>query len=369
MKIGFVLDDTLDTTDGVQQYVLLVGGWLKRQGHDVHYLVGHSTRKDVDNIHSLARNVRVSFNKNRLSVPLPASTRAIKNLLNAEKFDVLHIQMPFSPFLAGKIIRHAPIETAIVGTFHVAPHGKNVTFGTRVLAMVQRANIEKIDRIMSVSQVAKQFALNTQNIKSTVVPNAIDTKMWQSSKVVKRKYDIVFVGRLVSRKGCIYLLRALKSLANLQDISKLKVAIVGDGPEREVLEQYAKVNNLSRICTFEGYVSEDKKKQILRSSKLAVFPSTGGESFGIVLIEAMAAGTTVLAGNNPGYNTVLGALPEVLFTPQNIKELADSLFTMLNDQATLNMIHAAQQKILKRYDIDIVGNAILKIYKEAIASK
>ena len=106
MKIGFVLDDTLDTADGVQQYVLLVGGWLKRQGHDVHYLVGHSTRKDVDNIHSLARNVRVSFNKNRLSVPLPASTRAIKNLLKAEKFDVLHIQMPFSPFLAGKIILH-----------------------------------------------------------------------------------------------------------------------------------------------------------------------------------------------------------------------------------------------------------------------
>src|SRR5579875_4032120 len=100
MKIGMVLDDTLDTPDGVQQYVLQVGRWLSAQGHDVHYLVGATTRTDIPNIHSLSRNKQVRFNGNRMSMPLPASRKKLKQFLRTEQFDVLHVQVPYSPFMA-----------------------------------------------------------------------------------------------------------------------------------------------------------------------------------------------------------------------------------------------------------------------------
>jgi len=101
LKIGLLLDDTLDTPDGVQQYVLCLGGWLTNQGHEVHYLVGASKREDIKHLHSIANNIRVRFNKNRLSIPLPTSRSAIRNLLDELQLDVLHVQMPYSPLFAG----------------------------------------------------------------------------------------------------------------------------------------------------------------------------------------------------------------------------------------------------------------------------
>src|SRR3989344_1271873 len=99
MKIGFVLDDGFDRLDGVQQYMLTYGQWLTKEGHEVHYLVGETTHSIIPNLHSLSRNLKVRFNKNRSSIPLKIYKNAIKKLLSEEKFDVLHIQMPYSPML------------------------------------------------------------------------------------------------------------------------------------------------------------------------------------------------------------------------------------------------------------------------------
>src|SRR5688572_33467442 len=127
LKVGLVLDGSLDKTDGVQQYVLILGKWLASEGHEVHYLVGETERTDLPNIHSLTRNVSVRFNKNRMSTPLPANLRPIRRLLQQEQFDVLHVQVPYSPVLAGRIIKAADARTAVVGTFHILPHSKFVT--------------------------------------------------------------------------------------------------------------------------------------------------------------------------------------------------------------------------------------------------
>src|ERR1039458_8447904 len=107
LKVGFVLDDSLDKTDGVQQYILSLGSWLKQQGHDVHYLVGETVRTDIPNVHSLSRNINARFNSNRMSTPLPASPARIRKLLEDVQFDVLHVQIPYSPFLAQQIIELA----------------------------------------------------------------------------------------------------------------------------------------------------------------------------------------------------------------------------------------------------------------------
>ena len=86
MKIAFVLDDRLDKPDGVQQYVLLLGSWLGAQGHDVHYLVGYSPNATQNNVHNLSKTVGVRFNKNRMAIPLPASVKKIKDILQKQQF-------------------------------------------------------------------------------------------------------------------------------------------------------------------------------------------------------------------------------------------------------------------------------------------
>ena len=121
LKIAQVIDDTLDSTDGVQQIVLAVGAWLAEQGHEVHYITSSTTRTEPANIHSIAGNMRFKFNGNRVGIPKPASRSKVKQLLAEQDFDVVHVQVPYSPLLAGRIISALPERTALVGTFMILP--------------------------------------------------------------------------------------------------------------------------------------------------------------------------------------------------------------------------------------------------------
>lgn len=365
MKIAFVLDDTIDSTDGVQQHVLGLSEWLTKAGHEVHYICGES-KQVKPNIHSLAKNIRVSFNKNTLSIPLPVRSGGIKKLLDEQKFDVLHIQMPYSPFLAGKVIACAPSTTALVATFHIAPHSKLVSTATKSLAMVQKKSSHKLHTIISVSSVAQDFLKRSYNLNSQVIPNFIDLKGWPRADSNSKSIDVLFVGRLVERKGCRYLLEACRILVNEQGYQKLNVVIAGDGKLRDSLEKYVKDNTLQRNVTFAGFVSEQRKRSLMTKSKLTVLPSTGGESFGIVLLEAMAAGSVVLAGDNPGYAVVLNDAPQSLVKASSPAQISLRIDELLNDKSAYGQLKNQQQDILKQFDIESVGSAILKTYSKLV---
>lgn len=363
MKIAFVLDDTLDSSDGVQQYIRILGSWLKTKGHSIDYIVGAS--KPDNNVHSMAKNIKVRFNGNKLSIPLPANSKQIKDLLDKKQYDILHVQMPHSPFLANKCIALAPKHTAIVGTFHVAPYGKLAHTGAKLAGLTVKKELKKVTKIVAVSEVAADFAKKVFNRDCEVVSNAVEIKAWAPTKQVKQEHDIVFVGRLVKRKGCIYLLQAIKEIRSLQPNISLNVVIAGDGADRAKLEAFVNTHDLTSNVTFAGFVTEDYKKQLLQSSKLAVFPSTGGESFGIVLLEAMAAGALAIGGNNPGYASVLKN-SEVLVDPHNTEDFSRKIIQYLGVDADYKKEHARQQQLVKQFDINQVGNAILELYIEAV---
>lgn len=364
MKIGFVVDDTLDRNDGVQQYVLLLGRWLKKHGHEVHYLTSETARPDLQNIHSLAKNIKVSFNKNVLAIPLRASTKRIRAILSEERFDVLHVQMPYSPSLAAKIIKNKPISTTLVGTFHIAPYSQAVTVSNRLLAILLKSTLAKFNAIISVSPVAQQFAKHSFKIQSQVIPNAIDTARWKSAS--SRNIDILFLGRLVPRKGCHIFLQSMRILKDQGILKNVRCVIVGDGPQRKKLELFALKYDLQENVTFKGYVTEDEKRRLLQHAKVSVFPSTGGESFGIVLLEAMAAGNAVIAADNPGYKSVMGDLPDSLVRAADPRELAEKIRYVLQTPGVINQLSSRQLKMVHRYDINVVGDAILAVYKDAI---
>ena len=362
LKIGFVLDDTLDTPDGVQQYVITLGNWLTNMGHEVHYLVGESYRNDIDNVYSMARNVKVRFNKNRLSIPLPSSKKLIKQKLADLKFDVLHIQMPYSPLFAGRVIESADINTKVIGTFHIVPANWIHSAGAKSLHIMNKKTLARFNNIISVSSAAQDFAKSTFGIESTVIPNVVDVRSFLHKPSQSSKPKIVFLGRLVERKGCQYLLNALKRLQG-QYKGEYEVIIAGKGPLREKLLNFTKINKLKNI-NFIGFVNEVDKPALLSSAQIAVFPSTGGESFGIVLIEAMAAGAeVVIGGNNIGYKTVLGAYPDLIIDPSNSRVFADRLQFFLEDKTARINAERWAQDTLGQYDVGVVGKKILNIYE------
>ena len=371
LKIGFVLDDSLDTPDGVQQYILTVGKWLSAQGHDVHYLVGQTSRRDIPNLASLSRNVKVRFNRNRMSMPLPVSRKAMEQLLRREDFDVLHIQLPYSPFLAGKIIQAAPHTTAVVGTFHIAPHSKVVHVANHLLRMLTKRSLKRFDDVMSVSSVAQQFAQRTFKLQSEVVPNTVDLAPFMRASPLpeyRNELTVLFLGRLVERKGCQHLLRAVHRMQEHTMVEKpYKVVLCGRGPLEEKLRKYVREHKLEKIVEFAGFIEEADKPRYMASSDIAVFPSTGGESFGIVLLEAMAASRgAILAGDNPGYASVMHEHPEALFKPHDEEHLADVLAHLLNDPTKRKTARDWQLTDVQRYDVPIVGAQIVAHYQAAL---
>ena len=363
LKIGFVLDDTLDTPDGVQQYVLTLGKWMSEQGHEVHYLVGESKRTDIQNVHSLARNIKVRFNQNRLSIPLPANKKKVAALLKELDLDVLHVQMPYSPLIAGLVMRAAPDKTKIVGTFHIVPASWLQSAGARSLQLLSRRTLSLFDDVIAVSTAAETFAKTVFGLDSTVLPNVVDTKLFVHSPLYRDTPTIVFLGRLVERKGCMYLLQAVRALSSIHS-GEFEVIIGGKGPLLADLKAYAHKHKLTNV-RFLGFVDEAQKPSLLAGADIAVFPSTGGESFGIVLIEAMAAGSRVImGGDNVGYRTVLGEHPDLLINPKDTTAFANRLAHFLEFEQARIDASAWARKAVKQYDVAYVGAKIIHLYRK-----
>lgn len=373
MKIAFVLDDTLDKPDGVQQYVLALGAWLREQNHEVHYLTGASSRTDVPHVHSLSRNVRVQFNGNRLSIPLPASRRRIRALMEQEKFDVVHVQMPYSPMLAARVVSAAGTGTAVFGTFHILPVSPLVRWATGLLGLWLRRSLRRFDKIVAVSPAAQSFAIQAFKLKTCdVLPNVADVGRFATvptTPELNKPPTIMFLGRLVPRKGCATLLEAASLLRQRTD-QAFRVVIAGKGPLLEQLRQQVDQLGIADIVEFAGFVEEANKPRLLASADIMAFPSSGGESFGIVLIEAMAANhPLVLAGDNPGYRSVMHERSELLFAPGDAEALATKLSHYLEDETARQAILGWQQSHVQQFDVPVVGNKLVQAYQQILQDR
>jgi phosphatidylinositol alpha-mannosyltransferase len=370
MKIGFVLDDSLDKSDGVQQYVLTVGRYMEAAGHEVHYLVANTRRKDIKNVHSLGRFLNVRYNHNNVRLVLPASRRQIRTLLREQQFDVLHVQLPYSPFLAKQVIRYAGPKTAIIGTFHILPASKLHGLSNYALKQLLGRSLKRFDEVVAVSEPALRFARKVYGLNTSVVPNAIDLSLFEKGikreEFKGRKKNIVFLGRLIKRKGVLELIRAYNALPD--ELAKTtRLVICGKGPLRRQAQSLVAEG---REVTFTGFVQESDKAGYLASADIAVFPSLGGESFGIVLIEAMAAGSgVVLGGNNPGYASVLAPQPYLLFDPRDTRAFSEHLALFITDTASKERYHVWQKEAVKQYGISVVGKRLEQIYREQLHAR
>ncbi|WP_084038695.1 glycosyltransferase family 4 protein [Demequina sp. NBRC 110053] len=373
MKIAMVLDDSIDRPDGVQQYVLTLGSYLERQGHEVHYVCSSATRDDVT-VHSLARNVGVTFNGNGLRVPLPTSRAVLRAFLERERYDVIHVQIPHSPLFASRVVDEARRVQArtvrIVGTFHILPDGVVSEYGTRVLGRWQRRNLAKFDAFCAVSPPAREFAARAFGITARVIPCPVDVDRFAADAAARPRVlgtdgrlVVAFLGRLVERKGAVELVRALGTAVAPDVLRRIEVRIGGKGPLADALAGEISRLGLGDRVTMMGFVAERDKAAFYADADIAAFPATGGESFGIVLVEAMASGAgVVLAGANPGYLSVIGERPEVSVDARDSDAFGAALTRLIEDAALREELHAEQAERVRQFNVATVGEQVLALY-------
>ncbi|PFG34326.1 glycosyltransferase family 4 protein [Sanguibacter antarcticus] len=384
LRIGLVIDDSLDRPDGVQQHVLTLGAWLTAQGHEVHYLTSTTRRSDLVNVHSLARNLRLRFNGNRLGIPLPAPARGIDDLLRATPFDVLHVNMPYSPLLAGRVVARAQARTVVVGTFHILPWTFLTQWGTRLLGLVQRRQLRRFARVVAVSRPAADFAAEALRVEPVVIGNPVEVSRFSRARDAEHARTssapasdalmpdapvrIVFLGRLVERKGAIELLRAVVRMRALTT-RPVHVVLGGTGPLKDALQALVRDNDLGGSVELVGYVTEDDKAALLAGADIVALPSTGGESFGISVVEALAASRgVVLAGDNPGYRTVMDGLEDQLVDATDTGAFAALLARFVDDADARAAASERQVAAAARFDVDVIGTQILDVYRAAGAA-
>jgi len=259
----------------------------------------------------------------------------------------------------------------VVGTFHILPYSFLVTAANRGLALLNLRSGKRFDQMLAVTAPAQKFAESIYGYKAAVVPNPVRIAQFALAHDENPELTIVSLGRLVERKGAMHLLRAIAYLREheLYD-GAFRVVIGGKGELRPALEQFIAEHNLHDVVTLAGFVAEEDKAAFLAQGDIAVYPSTGGESFGIVLLEAMAAARgVVLGGNNPGYASVLQPYPDQLFDPTDTRQFAEKLAWYLANPMGRERAAVLQRQYVQHFDIGEVGQQLLAVYTQALQSR
>lgn len=374
LRIALALDDSLDRPDGVQQHVLALGRWLAARGHDVHYLAPSTTRADLPNLWEIGSSVEVRANGNVLRTPTVGRTARLRSVLADVRPDVLHVALPCSPLLAGRLTAQVPASTAVVGTFHILPGGPVMAAASRLLGMVQARQLRRFDEVMAVSAPAGDFARRAFGLETSVVPNPVDVSTFATVVPRPRTTDrvqVLYLGRLVERKGARHLVRAVGELkARGLSATPFEVTIAGRGPMLDQLRAQVVREGLDGSVRFSGFVPEEAKAELLANADVVALPSVGGESFGISVVEALAASRgVVLAGDNPGYRAAMGGLTDQLVQPQDAVAFARTLATYLDRPDLRQRARERQLAQARTFDTARVGPQVLAVYEQALARR
>lgn len=290
---------------------------------------------------------------------------AVKKVLEKEKFDVLHLHN-FSFPSALQILEQSHCLNIL--TFH-ANLEKTALFKSfpGLLSVLNKIAQWKIDGIIGVAPLNLRVFKKYKGPK-VVIPNGIDLeefdpKVPKIKEFIDNKINILFLGRIEERKGLIYLLKALKILN--KKFSNLRLLVVGTGPLKENCESFAKENKLNNVVFIEKILKANQVPSYYKTADIYCSPAIYGESFGIVLIESMAVGTSVVAFANTGYKGVLGKGKgrRFLAKPRDYKTLAKKLEILIKSSKLRREMGEWGKKEAKKYSWSRVADQVLDFYE------
>jgi phosphatidyl-myo-inositol alpha-mannosyltransferase len=361
MRIGMVCPYSIDVSGGVQSHVLQLAAVMQARGHYVSVLAPASP--DVvlpDYVVSAGKAIPIPYNGSvaRLQF-LPAVHGRVRRWLVQGDFDVLHLHEPNAPSLSMWALRVA--EGPIVATFHTSTT-KSLTLS--VFGGFLRPMHEKIVGRIAVSDVARRWQMEALGSDAVEIPNGVDVGSLSSAPPLdgypRPGKTVLFLGRYDEpRKGMEVLLEALPKV--VQRFADVQLLVVGHGDEDQLLSQAGQFAKHIRVL---GQVDDAEKASAMRSADVYCAPNIGGESFGIVLVEAMAAGTAVVASDLDAFRRVLrdGEVGRLVETGEG-DALADALIAMLADDALRERYAAAGSEEVRRYDWSVVASQIMRVYE------
>jgi phosphatidylinositol alpha-mannosyltransferase len=366
MRIGMVCPYSFDVHGGVQAHVLQLAEVFHARGHEVSVLAPSSPHVKLPAyVVSGGKAVPIPYNGSVARLRFgPATHRMVKKWIAGGEFDVLHLHEPNAPSLSVLALMIA--EGPIVATFHTSTT-KSLALG--LFQGILRPWNEKIVGRIAVSDLARRWQMEALGSDAVEIPNGVDVASFASAPPLpdypRPGKTVLFLGRFDEpRKGMAVLLGALPAL--VERFGDIEILIVGRGDEDELRQE---AGDLAGHLKFLGQVDDAEKASALRSADVYCAPNTGGESFGIVLVEAMAAGTAVVASNLDAFRRVLcdgeaGRLVAV----EDSAALAEGLIAVLSDDALRGRYVTAATAAVGRYDWSVVADEIMRVYETVAGS-
>lgn len=364
MKIGLISPYAWDVPGGVQAHIRDLAYHYLDQGHQISVLAPASDESSiVENfVVSAGRPVAIPYNGAVARVLFgPVAASRVRQWVAGGDFDVLHLHEPAIPSLS--LLACSIAEGPLVGTFHAAAPRQKVTFA---IAPFLEPVIEKLRARIAVSEIARETLRIHLDTDAVVIPNGISKEFYESAEANsawKREQTIGFIGRFSEpRKGLNILLEALPQIALA--IPEVRLLIAGPGEGVEAMES---VNPALRSrITFLGRIDDEAKASLLKSISVYVAPNTGGESFGIILTEAMASGVPIVASNISAFSQLLEyGKYGLLFENENASDLAAKLIRLLKDKELARKYSELGQGHATRFDWNQVGEEIMNVYLHA----
>jgi phosphatidylinositol alpha-mannosyltransferase len=375
MNIALVSPYDFPYPGGVTQHIFYLDKHFRGLGHQVKIIApcaGQPPESLPDNVVvTTSKVIPIPYAGSKARIPYsPAVYWRVKRALQEEHFDIIHAHEPMT--LPVPLIALIHSRAVNVGTFHAYRYPNHVyNYGKRVF----QPFFDKLDGRIAVSEAARDAVAHYFGGEYAVIPNGIDVDRFGGDHVrplaqySDGRLNILFVGRLEPRKGFRYLLRAFPYVK--EHYPRARLIVVGAYRKKEIAPhlQYARERHLTGV-KFVGHVSDEELPRYYRSCHVYCAPSTGFESFGIVLLEAMAAGKPTVASNIPGYRDLLEDGKEGLLTePKNERALADALVRVLKDPEMQRTMGANGRVKARRYAWSAVASQVLDYYQELLEEK
>lgn len=358
MRVVVVCPYSWSVPGGVSNHIQSLASHLRDRGHEVR-IVAPADRPTRE-VLSVGRSVAVPYNGSIARIAFgPRVAARMRRALRVARPDVVHVHEPMAP--SAGMLAVLTSRAPLVATFHAAiPQSR--AYG--VAAPFLRPLWNKIAVRIAVSEEARKTVERAFGAGVRIIPNGVTVELFRRIGGLPPEPRILFIGRLEPRKGAAVLVEAFRRVH--AGFAGASLTIIGEGAQRRAIERAAEGMDVR----FLGLLGHEELAAEIERAAVVCAPSLGGESFGIVLLEAMAAGRPVVASDIPGYAAVCRDGTEgVLVPPGDAEALAEALLSLLGDRERMERLGRAGRDRAARYSWDVVATQVEQAYRDAVARR